>query len=218
MLAYRWARNHLRQSFFCNKVWTISYNSEYCTESGKQNGCVWMGCFLLCSYNLGLNGNYGCSCLASGEHWTTYCSPEKRSNFKIWSTVSTECISLLHHYDKVTIISQGLSVIFKRIQHLDFHIVVRNVSALFGESFLKEVNIKQVWRIWFVGDATVNFKEKDRLYSRALSSSVFTAWCHLCNFNLCSSCYLPCLLLSSPRMCHSSNMYSQDRKEWIRNC
>lgn len=117
-----------------------------------------------------------------------------------------------------SIISQGLSVIFKWIQHLDFHIVVRNVNALFRESFLKEVNTEQVWRIWFVGDATVNFQEKHRLYSRTLSSSVFTAWCHLCNFNLCASCYLPSLLLSSPRMCHSSNTYSQARKEWIRSC
>ena len=117
------------------------------TESGKQNGCMWVGCFLSCSYNFGLNGNYGCSCLASGESTephTAHLRKDQISKFEVQFL-----LNVCHFYTIMiswTIISQGLSVIFKRIQHFDFHIVVRNVNALFGESFLKEVNIKQVWK------------------------------------------------------------------------
>ena len=38
------------------------------------------------------------------RRYTTYCSPGKRSRFKILSTVSKECLSLLYHYEVKNII------------------------------------------------------------------------------------------------------------------
>ena len=80
-------------------VWFI----EYCIESEKQNGCVGTeGCkYISCfpSWSCGWQRWGLLPCLSTWESIKMHVTSQgKRSKFKIWSTVSTECVSLSHHW------------------------------------------------------------------------------------------------------------------------
>ena len=98
-----WA-NDITQSLFYNNVLKISYNRLNITLKVKnrvvvwvQNGSKWISCLPFSSRGW-LGAPAHCCCRTPEERIVPYkTSLKKRSKLKIWSVVSTKCISLLHH-------------------------------------------------------------------------------------------------------------------------
>ena len=72
---------------------------EFCTESGKENGCLVTGCFASESFvyftNVALTGSYSTAhCLGSWKRSYIHIPPEKDKNsiFELWFLLNEYCL------------------------------------------------------------------------------------------------------------------------------